>query len=223
MTTKLYKHTYMDGTAIQLPVGKVLCVGRNFVDHIAELDNEPPSEPVLFMKPSTAIVPIDQPIILPTYGKICHHEIEVAVLIGEQLKEVDPKKTESAILGYTVGLDMTLRDVQVKLQKMGRPWELCKAFDNSYPLAPFIRKSELPDIKNIEFSLTVNGHIRQQSNTNNMIYKIHDLISHISRHFTLFPGDVISTGTPAGVDQLNPKDRLSLSIGEKFRFNTVVG
>lgn len=217
----MYKHISLDNQLIDLPVGKIVCVGLNYRDHVAEMGSELNDEAVLFMKPSTAMVPLTTPFNLPIGQGECHNEAEIAVLIKSQLTNATESDVASAIWGYGIGLDLTLRNVQKQLKTMGRPWERSKAFDGSAPLSPFIEKSQIANTNNIEFSLKVNDEIRQQGTSILMIRPIEKLISIISQHFTLLPGDVIFTGTPAGVAPLNAGDSLHLSLNE-FEFLTQV-
>ncbi|MEE4378893.1 MAG: fumarylacetoacetate hydrolase family protein [Candidatus Competibacteraceae bacterium] len=214
----MYRHRDLDNQDIALPVGKVVCVGRNYLDHIQELRNAVPETPVLFMKPATALVSLDAPLQLPTGQGRCHHELELAVLIGERLQWADAHTAPSAIVGYALALDLTLRDLQDELKSKGLPWERAKAFDSACPISGFISPEQVPDPQNIELTLQVNGSIRQQGNTGQMMLGIFELLAHISESFTLLPGDVVLTGTPAGVGELNAGDRLEMSLGDnKFQ------
>ncbi len=208
-----YQHRYYDGTPLPLPVGKIVCVGRNYVEHIRELNHAMPTQPILFMKPSTAFVSLEQPIVLPPGS--CHHEVEIAVLLGQRLKNADRTMVLSAITGYAVALDLTLRDVQQQLKSHGYPWERAKSFDGACPISPFLHPQELPDLQNIYFSLHSNGQLRQQGNSNQMITGILDLIAYSSTYFTLLPGDVFLTGTPAGTGELHPGDQLQFTLAHK--------
>ncbi len=218
-----YRHTFIDGTAVPLPVGKVVCVGRNYAAHVAELRNRLEKEPVLFMKPADALVAIDQPVGLPRGLGACHHEVEIAVLIGEPLAAgVSPAVAAAAVAGFAVCLDLTLRDVQEGLKKKGLPWERAKAFAGSCPMSPILPRRVVADWRSIGFSLQVNGEPRQRGDSGLMIHSIVDLIVHVAGCFTLKPGDLLLTGTPAGVAPLAVGDRLVLTIGEDHRFETVV-
>ncbi|HAS82354.1 MAG TPA: fumarylacetoacetate hydrolase family protein [Verrucomicrobia bacterium] len=212
-----YQHRYLDGSSLTLPVGKVVCIGRNYLDHIRELNNVVPETPILFMKPATALTSLDEPIRLPAGRGECHHEVELAVLIGRELCQVDAATARQAVVGYGVALDLTLRDLQNALKKQGHPWETAKAFDGACPLSPFLQPEALPEPQATDLSLQVNGAIRQQGNTRLMMIGIFELLATISTHFTLQPGDVVLTGTPAGVAPLAPGDALVLSIaGQDF-------
>lgn len=216
-----YQHTWIDGQAISLPVGKVVCVGRNYLNHIRELNNAVPEQPLLFMKPSTALSSLETAIRWPENSGVCHHELELAVLIGERLSKVTAAEVSPAIVGYGLALDLTLRDVQQQIKAQGHPWELAKAFDGACPMSPFIAADQIADPQRLALKLWINQQLRQQGNSCDMIYDIVSLISHISRHFTLLPGDIILTGTPAGVGPLNPQDELVLEM-DAYRFKTRV-
>ena len=219
-----YRHTFVDGTPIPLPPGKVVCVGRNFADHIAELHNRTPTEPVLFMKPTEALVPIHQPIALPQGLGACHHEIEVAALIGERLGAgTTPGTARAAVAGYALALDLTLRDVQDRLKKQGLPWERAKAFAGSCPISPFVPPEAMGEPEALTFSLTVNGQLRQRGDGRAMIHPLFALIAHIAATFPLSPGDVVLTGTPSGVAALAAGDRLLLDLIGRYRFEARVG
>lgn len=209
-----YRHKYLDGSALSLPVGKVVCIGRNYLEHIRELNNPLPESPILFMKPSTALVDLDAPLHLPQDRGRCHHEVELAVLIGQELSRVDAETARNAVAGYAIALDLTLRDVQNELKKKGQPWEIAKGFDGACPISEFLQPEGLPNPQNTDLSLIVNGEIRQQGNTRQMMLGIFELIAHISGHFTLLPGDVVLTGTPAGVGELKSGDELVLTLGQ---------
>lgn len=218
----IYQHRYQDGSALSLPAGKVVCIGRNYLEHIQELNNPVPEAPILFMKPSTALVGLDEPLCLPEGQGSCHHEVELAVLIGQELRQTDAGTARQAVAGYAIALDLTLRDLQAELKKKGHPWELAKGFDGACPLSRFLRPEALPDPQNTDIALTINGELRQQGNTRQMMLGIFDLIVHISKYFTLLPGDVILTGTPAGVGALNSGDKLILTLAGEYRFNARV-
>ncbi len=218
----MFEYKFVDDQKLTFPHGKVVCVGRNYLEHIQELNNVVPDEPVLFIKPFTSLVNLENPIKLPKHGNSCHHEIEIAVLIGEKIYETSMSEVEKAILGYALGLDLTLRDVQSGLKSKGLPWELAKAFDGSCPVSPFIRKEEVSDLQEISFSLKVNGETRQQGYTKMMMRGIVELVSIITKYFTLLPGDIVLTGTPTGVKELKPQDKLILNFNNQYKFYTSV-
>lgn len=207
-----YQHHNLDGSPLDLPVGKVVCIGRNYLEHIRELNNVTPETPILFMKPSTSLVALDEPIHLPVGRGECHHEVELAVLVGRELQNADAETSRQAVAGYGIALDLTLRDLQNELKKKGHPWETAKAFDGSCPLSPFLAPEALPDPQATDLALQVNGQLRQRGNTQQMMVSLFELMAYISTHFTLQPGDVVLTGTPAGVGPLQSGDILMLSL-----------
>ena len=215
-----YKHQFIDGTDANLPVGKVICVGRNYADHAAELNNPVPTTPMLFLKPATAIVPMAEPFEVPMdYGSV-HFETEMAVLIGQTLKNANKHEIEDAIVGVGLGLDLTLRDLQSKLKERGHPWEKSKAFDGSCPLSLFLEPDAVGDLQDQQIKLTVNGQLRQNGNTSHMLNQVFPLIAYMSHYFTLQPGDVVLTGTPAGVGSIVPGDQLVVELGDQLKVDT---
>jgi len=195
-----------------LPIGKILCIGRNYSEHIKELGNEHPEAPVIFIKPASSVIGEGEAIVIPPYSHDCHHEAELALLIGRRGKDIPVNRAMEHIAGYGVGIDLTLRDVQRELKEKGLPWEIAKGFDTACPLSDFVEASDVADPQNLQIRLTVNGGIRQDGNTSAMIHRIPAIISYMSGSFTLDPGDVILTGTPAGVSRIVPGDRLVAEI-----------
>ncbi len=212
----MYQHRDWQGTLLDFPANKVVCVGSNYAKHIKEMGSAHPDEPVIFIKPETALCDINQPIVIPKNLGEVHHEIELAILIGMPLKNADEDRVSRAIAGYAVALDLTLRDLQAKLKQAGQPWEKSKAFDGSCPISGFIPMNSSSDLQNIQLSLEVNGEIRQSGSTRDMITPVLPLISYMSRFFTLRAGDIILTGTPEGVGPLSSGDMLKLSINENL-------
>ena len=196
----------------QFPIGKILCIGRNYSEHIKELGNPTPDAPVIFIKPASSVIGEGEAIVIPPYSHDCHHEAELALLIGRKGKDIPVDRAMEAIAGYGVGIDLTLRDVQSELKKNGLPWEIAKGFDTSCPLSAFVEASGVADPQNLQIRMTVNGGIRQDGNTSMMIHRIPSIISYMSGRFTLEPGDVILTGTPAGVSRIVSGDRLMAEI-----------
>jgi len=195
-----------------LPIGKILCIGRNYSDHIRELGNATPEAPVIFIKPASSVIGEGEAIVIPPYSRECHYEAELALLIGRKGKDIPVERAMEHIAGYGVGIDLTLRDVQDEQKKKGLPWEIAKGFDTACPLSAFVEASSVADPQNLEIRLTVNGKIRQDGNTSMMIHRIPAIISHMSGSFTLEPGDVILTGTPAGVSRIVSGDHLVAEI-----------
>lgn len=217
-----YCHRTADGSAIDLAVGKVVCVGRNYLEHIRELNNEVPEKPLLFMKPNTALVDIYQPLSLPEGLGQCHNETEIAVLIDKPLTAANQAQAYEAIWGYGIGLDLTLRELQSELKSRGHPWERAKAFDASCPMSGFVPKQQLSDPEDISFKLEVNQTVRQQSSSAFMMLSILELLVEISHSFSLLPGDIVLTGTPKGVAKLASGDHLLLTLADKLVIETRV-
>ncbi|XKH01488.1 fumarylacetoacetate hydrolase family protein [Marinobacter nauticus] len=216
-----YQHHWKDGTPVHLPLGKIVCVGRNYAEHARELNNPVPDEPLLFIKPATSAVHITRPLEVPRDQGEVHFETELAVLIGRPLTNASAREVEGAILGYGLALDLTLRDVQSKLKEKGHPWERAKAFDGACPLSPFVAAEKLPE-GNIHFTLDVNGQRQQTGDTDDMLNPIAPLIAHMSKQFTLEPGDVVLTGTPKGVGPLVSGQTLSLELEDVLFVETHV-
>ena len=193
---------FTDGRAFPDALGKIICVGRNYAEHARELDNPVPSEPLLFIKPATTAVPLEQPVEAPFARGEVHFETELALLVGEELSNVTAEQAERGIVGIGLALDLTLRDVQSRLKEKGHPWEVAKAFDGACPLSAFLPLAEVPDWASLSFTLEVDGEVRQQGRGSDMLFPVPALVAEMSRHFTLQPGDVVLTGTPAGVGPL---------------------
>lgn len=187
---------------------KIICIGRNYTEHIAELQNERPSEPVVFMKPDSAVLLKQHPFVIPEFSDDIHHEVEVLVKINKVGKYIDAKFAHKYYDEIGLGIDFTARDLQSKLKEKGLPWEKAKAFDGSAVIGDFLSKKNLSSQENLTFELTNNGQTVQKGNTGNMLWKIDELIAHVSQYFTLKIGDVIFTGTPQGVAKVNPNDVL---------------
>lgn len=222
---QIYSHQDINGQYLPFPAGKVICIGQNYADHIAELNSVKRPEPLFFIKPNSALCAVESSFEIPKHSGACHNELELAVLIAKPLKNVTQDQVEDAIWGYALALDLTLREVQSNLKKQGRPWETAKGFDGACPISPFINKSEIELPQNIDLQLTVNGQIRQDGNSKNMIRPINILIAQMSKHFTLMPGDIVLTGTPAGVGPLKCGDKLELSLSStksNWQFNSTV-
>ncbi|CCH03016.1 fumarylacetoacetate (FAA) hydrolase [Fibrella aestuarina BUZ 2] len=191
---------------------KIIAVGRNYVEHIRELNNEQPDDPVIFTKPDTAILRNNEPFYYPDFSQDVHHELEVVVRISKMGKRIEERFAHKYYDEIGLGIDFTARDIQSKLKAKGLPWDLAKGFNGSAPISGFVPKSEFADIQNINFQLDVNGETRQQGNTSLMLFKIDYLIAFVSRYFTLQTGDLIFTGTPKGVGPVQVGDRLVASL-----------
>lgn len=187
---------------------KIICIGRNYTKHIEELQNEKPTEPVIFLKPDTAILPKNFPFFIPEFSNDIHHEIEVLVRINRVGKHIDPKFAHKYYDEIGLGIDFTARDVQSKLKEQGLPWEKAKGFDGSAVIGEFLPKSQFNSVENLTFELTNNGETVQIGDMSHMLWKIDELISYVSQYFTLKIGDIIFTGTPEGVAKVNPDDIL---------------
>lgn len=203
----------LNGKPFPHPLGKIVCVGRNYAAHAAELNNPQPSTPLLFMKPASAAAPLGEPLQLPAGLGAVHHEMEMAVLIGAPLRKAGRDEVVAAIAGIGVALDLTLRDVQDQLKRDGHPWERAKAFDGAYPLSGFVDARGV-DLQALTLQLWRNDKLQQDGNTGHMLFATLDLIEEISGVFSLQPGDVVSTGTPAGVGPLVSGDRLIATLGK---------
>ncbi len=187
---------------------KIICIGRNYANHIEELKNERPTEPVIFMKPDSAVLLKQHPFVIPEFSNDIHHEIELIVRINKVGKYIETKFAHKYYDEISVGIDFTARDLQNELKAKGLPWEKAKSFDGSAVIGDFLPKSQFNSLENITFELTNNNKIVQKSDASFMLWKIDELISYISQYFTLKIGDIIFTGTPEGVAAVKPEDIL---------------
>lgn len=194
---------------------KIICIGRNYVDHIHELQNAIPGDPVIFQKPDTALLKDGAAFYLPDFSQDVHHEVEIVVKINKMGKNIDEKFAHKYYDEIGIGIDFTARDLQSKLKSKGLPWEVAKAFDNSAPVSNFVPKSQFADLQNLNFHLEVNGETRQAGNTSLMLYRIDFIIAYVSQFFTLKTGDLIFTGTPKGVSAVKAGDILTAFIEGK--------
>lgn len=190
---------------------KILAVGRNYLEHIKELGNQTPDEPVIFLKPETAVLRNNEPFYYPDFSKDIHHELEIVLKISKPGKNIEEKFAHKYYEEIGLGIDFTARDLQSKLKAKGLPWDLAKGFNDSAPISEFLSKENY-DLQNLNFELEVNGELRQAGNTSLMIYSFDSLVSFVSRYFTLKTGDLIFTGTPEGVGPVQPGDRLKGSL-----------
>ena len=201
---------------------KIICIGRNYAKHAEELNNPIPDEPVVFLKPDTAILLKKHPFFIPEHSNEVHHEVEVVVKINRLGKHIEPRFAHKYYDEIGLGIDFTARDVQAKCKEKGLPWEKAKAFDGSAAVSRFFKLSALnKPITDIDFHLDINGSTVQRGNTKNMLFPVNEIIAHVSKYFTLKTGDLIFTGTPAGVGKVNRNDLLELYLeGERiFYFN----
>lgn len=210
-----------DSKLEKIPVGKILCLGKNYKDHAIEMGGEVPKTPMIFMKPSTAIAE-DGIIEIPQISNELHHEVELAILIGKEAKKINQNDSEKYILGYGVGLDMTLRDQQNIAKKEGTPWTIAKAFDMSAVFGNFLPKEEIINAEELDIELKVNGEVKQKSNIRNMVFKINFTIYYLSQIFTLEVGDIIMMGTPEGVGRVVTGDKLEGTIEGLPKVNATI-
>ena len=213
-----YAATFIDGTLFNSPISKVVCVGRNYAEHAKELNNPIPSEPILFIKPESSVVSLSQPFSIPSED--CHYEAEIAALIGKTLCQASAEEAKQGVAGLGLALDLTRRALQSKLKEKAHPWEVSKGFDGACPLSEFVPIDDCSSLNALEFTLHINGELKQQGLSSDMLNPIAPLIAHMSKFFTLRPGDVVLTGTPKGVGQLTRGDRLSLQFQDKLTIET---
>ena len=201
---------------------KLICIGRNYTEHIKELENEKPNEPVVFLKPDTAILLKKQPFFIPEFSNDVHHEVEVLVKINRVGKYIDKKFAHKYYKEIGLGIDFTARDLQTQLKVKGLPWEKAKSFDGAAVIGSWLPKTAFQDLNNINFSLKKNNQVVQQGNTSLMLWKIDEIIEYVSKYFTLKIGDVIFTGTPAGVSKVFANDKLKGYLEDKELFSITV-
>ncbi len=191
---------------------KIICIGLNYLDHISESNNSVPSSPLVFIKPDNALLRNSNPFYYPEFSRDVHYEAELVVRINRVGKHVEKRFASRYYSGVGVGIDFTARDLQQKCREEGLPWEISKGFDHSAPVGKFLKKEDISDINNIKFQLDINGKTVQKGSTLDMIFSIDEIISYVSRFFTLKIGDLIFTGTPAGTGPVNIGDRLCASV-----------
>jgi len=191
--------------------GRLFCIGRNYVEHVAELANPLPDAPVIFMKPPSCLVRPGQPVHFPRHGQELHHEVELVLSIGRAGRVATADQALACVSGVSLGLDLTLRDVQRQLKQNGLPWETAKAFDQSAPVGEFVAYTPSIDLCDIAFRCSVNGVQKQAGNSRDMIFPVTRLLVELSRIWTLQPGDLLFTGTPAGAGPLHIGDRVEIA------------
>lgn len=194
---------------------KIIAVGRNYAEHIRELNNEQPDDPVIFTKPETAVLRNNEPFFYPDFSTDIHHEVELLVRINRTGKYIDEQFAPKYYDEIGIGIDFTARDIQSKLKEKRLPWDLAKGFNGSAPMSAFVPKADFGDLQDLDFRLDINGETRQQGNTSMMLFKIDYLIAFVSRYFLLQQGDVLFTGTPAGVGPVQIGDRLTAFLNDK--------
>ena len=201
---------------------KLICIGRNYTEHIKELQNEKPTDPVVFLKPDTAILLKKQPFFIPDFSDDVHYEVEVLVKINRVGKHIDRKFAHKYYQEIGLGIDFTARDLQAKLKAKGLPWEKAKSFDGAAVIGNWLPVSDFEDVNQIAFSLKKNEDIVQNGNTSHMLWQIDELIEYVSKYFTLKIGDIIFTGTPAGVGKVAANDKLVGTLEGKELFSITV-
>ena len=201
------------GVAKNLQVGKLVCLARTYHKHAKEMNTKATEEPLLFLKPSSAVVFDGDSIVIPEMSKSIHHEVELCVVIGKKCKNVKKEDAMNYVFGYCLGLDITARDIQTIAKKNGWPWGIPKGFDTFAPISKVVLKEEVKNPHNLDISLRVNDELRQSSNTKHMIFTIPEIIEFISNIMTLEPGDLIMTGTPEGVAEIKKGDMLEAKLG----------
>jgi 2-keto-4-pentenoate hydratase/2-oxohepta-3-ene-1,7-dioic acid hydratase in catechol pathway len=206
------KKVTFKGSGRELAVGKILCVGQNYLKHIEEMKGTRPDKPVLFFKPSTALVSPEEPIRHPDFSKEVHHEVELVVVIGKVTSHVRKEDSLSHVAGYAVGIDLTARDWQREAKKKGGPWAVAKGFDGSAPLSEVAPAEEVGEPGDLAIELRMNGELRQSARTSDMLFAVPELLAYASNIFTLEPGDLLFTGTPSGVGPIRPRDRIEVEI-----------
>ena len=194
---------------------KIICIGRNYINHAKELNNPIPKEPVFFMKPASALLPKNNPFVYPSFSNDIHHEVEIVLKINRLGKHIDEKYAHKYFNEIAVGVDFTARDIQQQCKEKGLPWEKAKAFDGSAPTSKIVNIDQYDDINNLNFSLQVNGEIKQLGNTKDMLFNFNQIIAYISKFVTLKIGDLIYTGTPEGVGPIQVNDKVECYIEDK--------
>lgn len=201
----------LPGVRSSVSIGKLLCIGRNYADHAAEMERDVPEEPLVFLKPASAVVRTGQAVRLPPHSQNVHHEIELVAVVGKEGRNIAEENALDHIAAYAVGLDMTARDLQDQAKEERHPWSVAKGFDTFAPLGPLTPAEEINDPQQLTLRLTVNGDVRQKASTRDMISSVAELVHHCSDIFTLNPGDLIYTGTPSGVGPVEDGDELEAS------------
>lgn len=214
--------TYIVLQEEKINVPKILCLGLNYAEHAKEMKSDKPETPVIFMKPSSAIIHDKEKIVIPNISNEVHHEVEVVLLIGKDGKNIPKDKALEHIDGIGIGLDLTLRDIQKEAKAKGRPWTVSKGFDTSAPVSEFVSIEKITDLNNLSFNLKINNEIKQSGNTSDMLFKPDEIISYLSTIFTLQKGDLIYTGTPEGVGQIVSGDKLLASLENIITLEVIV-
>lgn len=217
-----YTHRFNDGRTFGYPLGKIVCVGRNYAEHAKELNNPIPDTPLLFIKPESSAAALEGEVQIPVDKGSVHYELELAVLIGKPLVNACEADVSEAIAGYGLALDLTLRDLQSQLKEKGHPWERAKCFDGACPISRFVTPKEMGDPQSARISLAIDGEIRQDGSAQEMLNPIVPLIAYMSTQFTLKRGDVILTGTPKGVGPIVVGQTLHAKLNDILQCNAIV-
>lgn len=199
-----------------LQFGSIYCIGRNYTKHIEEMKSKQTKDPVVFLKPRSSLIFNDQSIELPKQSSNVHHEVELVLLIGQDLKNCPTDEALKAVQAFAVGIDVTARDIQSRAKENGLPWSLAKGFDSFAPVGNFVDLNSSVNINNLEIQVKVNGELRQFGNTSNMLFSVAEIVSYLSHQFRLTPGDLIFTGTPEGVSPITSGDIIEASIGNQL-------
>ena len=202
----------LPNTAEAIANPRLFCIGRNYADHAAEMNSPVPAAPMVFLKPSTALIGSGAVVVLPAQSEDVHHEVELVAVIGKKGKDIPEAEALQHVAGYAVGLDMTARDIQARAKQKGHPWSVAKGFDTFAPLGEIVPAANIADPQQLSISLRVNDEVRQEGHTADMIFPVSTLIAYCSTIFTLLPGDLIYTGTPAGVGPVREGDRLRAKV-----------
>ena len=204
--------TYLEFNGRELEVGKIVCLLRSYAAHAEEMGSDVPEVPIFFMKPPTTIIRDGQDIIIPQESNEVHHEVELAIIIGKEGRFIPREQAMKHVLGYSILIDVTARDIQAQAKKQGHPWAIAKGYDTFAPMSKIVPKADISDPYELDIWLKVNGEYRQRSNTRLLLFKISEIIASISKVMTLEPGDIIATGTPEGVSQIMPGDQIEAGI-----------
>lgn len=202
------------------PVGTMFCLGQNYAKHIKEMGSKVTKDPVIFMKPPASYVENGKSVLLPDFSDNVHHEVELVLVIKDDIYNITPEEALKHIGGVSVGVDMTLRDIQKQAKDNGKPWAVAKGFYTSAPIADFVPYEDINDLNDLDLMLEVNGETRQAANTSEMVMKCGELVSYISKVFSLRKGDIIFTGTPEGVSKVETGDEIYASLAQKGKILT---
>ena len=206
----------------RIPIGKLICLARTYPKHAKEMQSEPPKEPLIFLKPESAVIFNNNIIVLPKITQSVHHEVELGVVIGKDGKNIPVGNASDYVFGYCVCLDITARDIQAVAKKNGWPWSIAKGFDTFAPISDVIEKKQVDDIHALSLQLQVNSLLRQQDDLSSMVFSVEEIIAHVSTLMTVKRGDLIMTGTPDGVAEIHHGDVLDASLGNICHLHVTV-